>query len=58
MRKSVELDQILENAIAEALGLERPHPFAHRKLRATGKSPNRRHHGGRASHREQDRAAA
>ncbi len=58
MRKSVELDQLLENAVAEALGLARPHPFAHRKLRA---APRKSRNGPRTistSYREHARAAA
>ena len=56
MRKSVDLDHMLENAVAEALGLDRPHPQIPRKLRGHAKVQRRQN----ASHqrREHTRVAA
>lgn len=42
MRKSVELDHLLENAVAAALGLPEPHPQPPGKLRASRARASRR----------------
>jgi hypothetical protein len=59
MRKSLDLDHLLENAVAEALGLDRPHPDTPRRLRSNARRSNRRHEDTpiRARH-EHTRAAA
>lgn len=45
MRTSKALDLMLENAVAEALGLDRPHPEAPRRLRMSRRiRPVRRPH--------------
>ena len=38
MRKSADLDNLLENAVAIALGLQRPHPEMPRKRRSRAAS--------------------
>lgn len=44
MRRSEQIDQLLENAVAEALGLEKPHPMVRRKMaRARAPKAIRRH---------------
>jgi hypothetical protein len=59
MRKSLDLDHLLENAVAEALGLDRPHPETPRRLRSNARRSNRRREATvvRARH-EHTRAAA
>ena len=45
MRNSNELDFLLENAVAAALGLAKPHPHQPSRLRASQRHPlGRRHH--------------
>jgi|GEM_PF-4144534 len=59
MRKSVELDHLLENAVATALGLDRPHPQPIRKLRAARPKVASGSHGvARKTHREHVKVAA
>lgn len=57
MRKSIDIDHLLENAVAEALGLPRPHLSAPRKLRASRAKASRRSHSA-ATRREGHRVAA
>ena len=56
MRKSIDLDHQFENAVAEALGLPRPHLSARRKLRSSHAKPRRLHSA--ATRRESARVAA
>ena len=59
MRKSLELDHMLENAGAVALGLEKPHPQAQRKVRmARVKHMRGTSHAAGRSRREPVRVAA
>lgn len=44
MRKSVDLDPLLENAVAAALGIDRPHPELPNKIRTGHRRPLRRAH--------------
>jgi hypothetical protein len=45
MRSAAELDRMLENAVAAALGLDKPHPkAAPRKVHAARVKPSRRSH--------------
>ena len=45
MRSAAELDRLLENAVAAAHGLDKPHAKAAlRKVRATRVKPSRRSH--------------
>ena len=59
MRKDIALDHLLENAVAEALGLAKPHREASKKLRADRARHLRRYHaaGARPS-RDHGRVAA
>ncbi|HVW91465.1 MAG TPA: hypothetical protein VHB74_02540 [Devosia sp.] len=45
MRKPTDLDRVLENAVASALGLDLPHPEAPRRVMAARTRPaaRRRH---------------
>jgi hypothetical protein len=59
MRKSIELDQLLENAVAAAIGVARPHPYAPKRLRSWRAKPAQHSRHLQASHRrEHPRAAA
>jgi len=50
MRKSVDLDNLLENAVAVALGLPRPHRDTPRKRRASAaKATSHIRHGKRVA---------
>ncbi len=44
MRKSLELDNLLENAVAAALGLRQPHPRVPARIRAVQRRPAPRRH--------------
>ena len=57
MRKSVELDQLLENAVATALGLDQPHRSSASKPRKSRKQSARPHNRAGAT-RDQQRVAA
>jgi hypothetical protein len=59
MRKSIELDQLLENAVAVAIGVARPHPYAPKKLRSLRvKAATHGRHIPTSHRREHPRAAA
>ena len=59
MLRSIELDHMLENAVAVALGLAKPHPQAPKKVRpARAKASRRGHHVTRQPRREPVKAAA
>lgn len=58
MRKSAELDHLLENAVAAALGLDAPHPETPRRLRASRRKLSRRQHVVKTMRHEHSRAAA
>ncbi len=59
MRKSVELDYMLENAVAVALGVAKPHQEFPRKIRVSRRKSSRQTLRASApSHREHVRAAA
>jgi hypothetical protein len=57
MRNPQALDQLLENAVATALGLERPHPLAPRKLRSAPAKAARHHHHAASARHERAHAA-
>ncbi|HVX81999.1 MAG: hypothetical protein ACTHOR_01345 [Devosia sp.] len=42
MRNATHLDHMLENAVAEALGVELPHPESPKRVRASRPRPSRR----------------
>jgi len=58
MRNSAELDHLLENAVAVALGLDAPHPDAPRRLRSSRRKLSRRQPVVKTMRREHRRAAA
>lgn len=59
MRRSTELDHMLENAVAVALGLATPHPQAPKKVRQMRAKVSRRgHHVTRQPRREPVKVAA
>lgn len=58
MRKSLDLDHLLENAVASALGLERPHPRVPRRLRQVAPRSVLRRRQATPTARRQDRARA
>jgi hypothetical protein len=65
LRKSAEIDRLLENAVATALGLDRPHPSLpalirpprRRALSRRATSLSRRRHGVSLPWRERRKAA-
>jgi hypothetical protein len=59
MRRSIELDRLLENAVAAAIGVEAPHPYAPKKLRSfRPKAVTHGRHVQTLHRREHSRAAA
>jgi len=59
MRQSIDLDHLLENTVATALGLAKPHPEAPTKPRLARRRPARRAHRPLAAgRRSANRAAA
>jgi hypothetical protein len=59
MHKSIVLDQLLENAVAVAIGVAKPHPYAPKKLHLSRSRPSiRRHHPRGPQHREHVHFAA
>jgi hypothetical protein len=59
MRKALDLDHLLENAVATALGLEKPHPELPAHIRPMRRRKLvHRQHGVAAPRREHRRAAA
>ena len=59
MRRSIELDRLLENAVAAAIGVQAPYPHAPKKLRSfRPKAVARGRHAPTLHRREHSRAAA
>jgi hypothetical protein len=59
MRKNSELEQLLENAVAAALGVDIPHPKMPSRLRVSRRRPVKRmHRSTAAGHRERTSVAA
>jgi len=56
MRKSVELDYLLENAVAVALDVAKPHPDFPKKIRMARRKSSRHAASTAASHGRHDRA--
>ena len=56
MRKSVELDHLLENAVAVALDLAKPHPDFPRKIKTTHRKSSNHARSITVSHGRHDRA--
>jgi hypothetical protein len=58
MRKAPDLDHLLENAVATALGLDKPHPELPARIRPSQRRAlSRRHHTVAAPRREHKVAA-
>jgi len=60
MRKSIELDHLLENAVAVALDLQKPHPESPRKIKTARRkaSPHARRVAASPARHERTRVAA
>lgn len=59
MHKSIILDHLLENAVAVAIGVAKPHPYAPKRLHSSRpRASLRRHYARGPQHREHVHFAA